>query len=324
MKKMIALLLVLGLMFTLVACADEEEPPTNESPREEAPYEPYAPEEEELASPVRPVEGVTAAGVRAEYVDEDVDLSQFNGYHSFVEAGIAEDLRVVITTELPIYDFHFVELGYTEFDAEDGESDIFKHATILYSLEELSPETPFVVNIEFLCWNSNRGIVFRDADFTEYIFEIVSSGYDGAVMLLELEWHFLRSPRTAVTGLIEDQNRAWTEITVSQNVGWSAETESILWETYTLNQADAEALMEMLSQMDAVEILTPFYRESQQADPFFKIEITYADGDADIIFNIEENSNFFRFTGTFGSHGDPGYVIALQIESLFAFLLEQF
>lgn len=323
MKKTGAVLLVLLLLLALFAgCDSAQAPAPSPAPGETLPIE-IVEHPEPAPEPGRPVEGVTAANVGVEYVDALMDLGQFAHYHSFTEASVSEDLRVIITTQAPIFDFYFVELDYTEVDWGDGEVNVFEHATVLYSLEELTPGVPFVVNVEFFCVNTNRGIVFRDADFNEYFFEIRASGYDGNVFLMELDWRMLRSPRTVVTGLVEDPNSPWAEIRIFRNAGWSAELESLLWEEQNLGQTDAAQLFEILATIEALEILTPFHNEGQHADPGFQIEITYADGRVEVIYNAGGGTHFFRFTGTYGSHGDPGYVLGIS-ETLLGFLFERF
>ena len=323
MKKILSILLIaLLLTLTLAACTEARGPTELEAvplPIEAAPE--MTPEHRETPepdrSPERPVAGVTAANVRARYLEE-FDLSLFEAYHEFVE--FANAPYIVITTEAPVSEFSFVELA-----EEDQEWGVFEWAEILHALDVLTPEVPFVVTWQALCWTANRGIVFFDEEYQqERFFEIIASGYDGALQLVEREWRILRSLRTPVSGIPENPEAPWTEITVSGGLSWDEALEAVVWsETHTLSYADAKEVLRILSTMDATEVLSPFHYEGQHAAPLFQIVILYGDETVETISSVETSSWFFRFTGTFGSHGDPGYVVGMS-EALFELLAAYF
>ena len=131
------------------------------------------------------------------------------------------------------------------------------------------------------------------------------------------------SPRTAVTGLLASSQSILTEISVAVNLGWSSEEEYLIWEERSLGIEDAEMVHRILATMDATEVLTPTHIESQQADTMFRIIIQYDDGSIETVYSIWGISTFYRYTGTYGSHGDPGYVVGMS-EDLRAFLVEYF
>jgi hypothetical protein len=106
-----------------------------------------------------------------------------------------------------------------------------------------------------------------------------------------------QSPRTPVTGILEEPGRAWTGIRFFGGIYTDA-----------LSPVDAEEVFRILSTMDAEEVLTPYHYESQQSDPMFKIFIDYDDGSVETIDSTETGRYFFRYTGTEGEHGDPGYI----------------
>jgi len=125
-----------------------------------------------------------------------------------------------------------------------------------------------------------------------------------------------RSLQTPVTGILASPEKAWTSISVTAWV--DLETNLCLYETggmaKTLRAATAEQVIHILATMDAIEVLTPEHFESQQSSPMFTIDITYADGSTEIISATELGAGFFRFTDTFGSSGDPGFVIGRSDE----------
>ena len=133
-----------------------------------------------------------------------------------------------------------------------------------------------------------------------------------------------RSPRTATTGILADPQRAFAEITVYVNLGWSAELESLIWEERALSFEDAQMIHNALATMDATEILTPTHIESQQADTKHRITIRYEDGSVETAYSIWGSiGTFYRYTGTYGSSGDPGFVFGIN-EALFEFLMTYF
>jgi len=327
MKKTLLILLVFLLVGVLVACTEaivsEEASPPVETERP-------MPEE----APERPVSGVTQ--VQVQHVPDEVwdlfedqpeflDLNQFDSYHEFLSFEEAPYVRVAITTQAAIQNFRFVAVE-RHFEEERETLEM----TILYALEELSPETPFVAQVLFHCFTSNRGMIFFDEEYgRDRFFTIFASGYDGALLLMEEieendRWIWLRSPRTAVIGILENPERPWTSISVMawmdpQSHEWLGEEGP----THILRMEDANRVMEILSTIEATEVLSPFHNERQPSNPFFTLEITCADGDTETIFTTDMGTWFLRFTDTFGSHGDPGYVVGMS-EALFELLKTYF
>ena len=332
----IALCVLLAAMaFTGCAVTGIEEVPYHppEPPPEPPAASPPALEEIPEPPPTNPVVGVTAANVQVHYVDDGlfshfeewnipmVALDQLGSYHEFVEFDEVDHPRIVVTTGETVQHFHFVELQW-EFEGDES----FVWATILYSLDELRPAQPFVVT--WMEWGTfpHRGISFEDEDGMIWIFAIQSSGYDGTLFLVDLEEiAILRSPRTAVTGILEDPEQDWTSISVTawlEPDQWPGEG-GAEGTTHTLSTEDAASAFEILSTMAATEVLTPFHMESQQSDPMFRLEITFADGSTETIHTTEAGIWFFRFTDTYGVHNDPGYVFG-ESEALFEILMAYF
>jgi len=247
----------------------------------------------------------------AELFHTFVDLSQLDSYHEFVEFEEENMPRIAIRTDVPLRNFHFVEVDFgPEYTME------FMRANIIYSKDRLTPDVPFVVTFLNRGTLPHRGIVFFDEEHQDYrFFSIMKSGYDDSLFLLEANSGLLRSPRTAVTGILQDPTRAWVEITASIVTGWSHELQELTWDTQVLNAEDANRVFEILSTMNAFEVLTPFHQEGQHSDPVYAIEITFADGGTESISTTTSGVHFFRFTDTFGNHNDPGYVMG-QSETL--------
>ena len=131
------------------------------------------------------------------------------------------------------------------------------------------------------------------------------------------------SPRTPAIGILSSPQRAFTEISVAINLGWSPEFEYLLWDERALTFEDAQMVHHILATMDATEILTPTHIESQQADTMFRIIIQYDDSSIETAYSVWGQDIFYRFTGTYGPHGDPGFVFGMS-QALFDFLTAYF
>jgi len=235
-----------------------------------------------------------------------VNLDQFASYHEVILSGEEAYTRIVITTEVPLRDFHFVEVDLYFLEQTE-----FMWAAILYSMDELTPETPFVASFLEQGTLPHRGIVFFDETFGWYrFFSINVSGYDGSIGLVEAENGLLRSPRTAVTGILADPNRAFTTIYVQE--GWDGAR-------HPLSAADAAEAHHLLTTMDATEVLTPFHYEGQHATAMFTLFLYYGTTHIETIYSTDSGQFFFRFTDTHGNDGDPGYVGGFN-EALYAIL----
>jgi len=233
-------------------------------------------------------EQATSAHVQVHFATDEL-LSRFDSYHEFVED--PDGIQIVVTTEAPISDVAFTELQL----AEDLEV-----VGTLYRVDELLPEHPLVITWMPQCSIPVRGISFTDTDNVFREFSIAVSGYDGSLILAELINQTTGSPRAAVTGILEAPEQAWTAIYVTENASRT---------THPLSAEDAEEAHRILATMEAEEVLFPAHDESQQSDPMFILEIRDDDAVVATILTTETGQHFFRFTGTYGDHGDPGYVI---------------
>jgi len=251
------------------------------------------------------------------------DELRLETYHEFVE--FADQPRIAITTDTPLRHFTFVELDFDFFESDN------MRVIILDSVDELSPETPFVVTWQPLGMVPHRGIFFTERN--EYagnfarVFSISESEYDGTLMLTELDDRgpWIGSPRRTVTGVLENPTRAWNSIEVTSwfeevDGQWHWREEGI---THILSAVSAARVHELLSTMDAFEVLTPFHYE-RQGETTINIKINFADGGNEFIMESNTaNFGFFRHTDTRGDHGDQGYVVGYS-EELYELLMTYF
>ena len=125
-------------------------------------------------------DGVTSANVQAHYM---VDEIPFASYHRFVDPEYPEAQEILFTTAATVHDFRFIEV-HTDWGADTELSP----GRVLYELDELTPEAPFVVTwVMFDTANIHRGISFVDEDGARRYFALHASGYDGELFLIELE-----------------------------------------------------------------------------------------------------------------------------------------
>ena len=115
--------------------------------------------------------------VSVDYATNDL-INKYDAVEEFDEAG---DQKIILTTNLAVKNFRFIEIGYRE---EDG-SIIFFENKPLFSLDEFLPNKPFVVTWIEQGAMPHRGIAFDDESGTTRHFYISMSGEDGSVLLVE-------------------------------------------------------------------------------------------------------------------------------------------
>ncbi|MCL2843007.1 MAG: hypothetical protein FWE28_05995 [Oscillospiraceae bacterium] len=305
-KRYVALFGAVLLLITLFAgCRAEADGSAAVEPLPEVIDQPELPEEPEVQetteTPDDPFEEATPANVQV-HVATDELLSQFDSYHEFVED--PDGIRVVVTTDAPVSDFAFTELRW------DEDVEVVGH---LYTLDTLLPETPFVITWMPQCAIPNRGISFTDTENVFREFSLAVSGYDGSLILSELAEQICSTPRTTVIGILDASELVWDAIYVTD----------MSHTTHRLSPEDAEEALRILTTMEAEEVLAPAHHEAQQSDPRFVLSIRDGDKTVAEIQSTETGQHFFRFTGTTGSNGDPGYVIG-ESEALGALLSAYF
>lgn len=108
-------------------------------------------------------------------------LSTYDSFAEFIEFDDEGYQRIIITTNVAVKDFKFIEVGFEEVDGDV----VFLENEVLYYLEELIPEEPFLVT--WMEWGSipHRGISFIDETGATRHFYLGMSGEDGSLYLAE-------------------------------------------------------------------------------------------------------------------------------------------
>jgi beta-lactamase regulating signal transducer with metallopeptidase domain len=108
-------------------------------------------------------------------------LNKYDSYNEFIEFKDEDYQRIVITPYIELKNFKFIEIGY---DESENKVKYFEK-NVLYSIDKLLPQKPFVVT--WMEWGSipHRGISFVDENNKTRSFYIAQSGKDGALLLLE-------------------------------------------------------------------------------------------------------------------------------------------
>lgn len=82
-------------------------------------------------------------------------------------------------------------------------------------------------------------------------------------------------------------------------------------DTVELTDDQAVELLKLFSEAESREFLYPTHPSAQMSDPVYVINISFSDGQEDVLYSTERGARFFyRFTGTYGEQGDQGYVLA--------------
>ena len=190
-----AILLALMLMVA-VACAKPgttdngaPEPPGPDTPavtegETPDPAEPDGPDvqpaEEPAEQPAQnpsPPEAFVSVGFAT---DELMDGFEMH----IVDRSVTEGtIKVIIMPAVPLKDFKFTEIGMNE---DDPDNMLFEKA-IIYEADELTPEWPFVVGIDFFGTFPTRGISFVGENNMARHFAIAESGNDGSLFLIEFQ-----------------------------------------------------------------------------------------------------------------------------------------
>lgn len=110
-------------------------------------------------------------------------LGEYDVYSEFIDFEDEYSQRVVFTTNTEVKDFNYIEISFKEI----GDNIAFFESKILYSLAELTPEQPFVLNWLAAGTIPQRGITFLDENGDKQYFYLTTSGKDGSLMLVEFE-----------------------------------------------------------------------------------------------------------------------------------------
>ncbi len=152
--------------------ASSSQPPVVSSEQSSAPSS-----EPPSSSSQPPTEDVE---ISALYATDEV-LSGYDSYEEFIEFDDTDYPKIVITTNVTLQNFAFIEVGYRE----EAESIVFYESNTLHSLSELSPEKPFVVTWMEQGVIPHRGVTYSDEYGTQKYYAISMSGEDGSLLLTE-------------------------------------------------------------------------------------------------------------------------------------------
>ena len=205
MKKMLALLLVLGLMFTLVACTNEEEPLRNEPPLEEAPYEPEEEElpleldmeedpyeEEGFGQELRPTDGTPAEidsaenlarlGLTITRINEEnageMPMIRHDFFYQFMHEARGQNLPaegsgddLLIMADVPLYDFSIIAITNEDI----GDELAFIPVSTLDQVDLLAGEGYHIIDFVAVGQMPFSAITFRTEDGQRFYFAIIQN-----------------------------------------------------------------------------------------------------------------------------------------------------
>ncbi|MDO4270786.1 MAG: hypothetical protein Q4C72_07680 [Eubacteriales bacterium] len=180
MKKITVLLLLTSLLFLLCACGEKQFAVFTVVEGENPP----ASEPVETTSPVQETPDSGTAMVSAIYADEAF-FSDHDAFDEFSEDDSEYSVKVAFTTDAAVEDFKFLRLGFVDAD-ETGKFQ-FEIAEELYTLEELSPQCPLVVDVTLEGIVPDRGISYVDQDGAVKYYALQMSGKDDSLLLTEFD-----------------------------------------------------------------------------------------------------------------------------------------
>jgi hypothetical protein len=115
--------------------------------------------------------------VRVDYATDEL-INKYDAVEEFEEAGFQ---KIIFTTNRAVKNFRFIEISYQE---EDGNIKFIENK-VLYSIDELLQERPFVVTWMEQGAIPHRGVAFDDESGTTRHFYLSMSGEDGSLLLVE-------------------------------------------------------------------------------------------------------------------------------------------
>ena len=119
-----------------------------------------------------------SANIQIDHVSDDLLKNFEMPYEYIVDENGAE---VMIWTDIAIRHFTLYEIGY---DFEDDNFALYPD-NILYTIDELPPERPFVITMYMPEIIPTHGFSFTDSDNTKRHYLIQESGMDGSVFISE-------------------------------------------------------------------------------------------------------------------------------------------
>ncbi len=124
---------------------------------------------------------VTQVHFTAEYASEEFMANPEN-YH-FYDDPDNDWTPVLFKTNVTVTNVRFLEIDVVDFDAIELE---YKEVGVLYTLDEMTPEKPFVAETEFADILAVRGISFQAPDGSTRTYILQDSAMDGSLIFTEL------------------------------------------------------------------------------------------------------------------------------------------
>ena len=157
--------------------ASASEPPASSSGPPAPPSEPPA-----SSSQAQPEDVI----ISIDYATDKV-LSGYASYEEFDEFDGGDYPRIVISTNMPLRDFTYIDVGIRE----EGADIVLYENAMLDWVDELTPERPFVATWMERGSIPHRGISYTDEYGSIKYYAISMSGEDGSLLLTRILSHTL-------------------------------------------------------------------------------------------------------------------------------------
>lgn len=120
----------------------------------------------------------TEAVLKADYASEE--LLKGGKYQEFISEDSEYTVKMAFSSNEVLTDVQFSSLGYDD----DGN---YQVAEILYTLEEITPDMPFVAGVVFYGDMTAYGISFNDSSRQRHNYAVSISGRNGELILNECD-----------------------------------------------------------------------------------------------------------------------------------------
>jgi hypothetical protein len=142
---------------------------------------------------------------------------KYSSFNEYIDNNSGE--KILIRTDIAIINFDFISIG---FEFEEGQFSFFSEK-ILYSINELPPEKPFVVRAIISEGIPSLGISYFDENNVKRYFYISESGMDGSLSLVEFK---NKRPSSVSSGDLKYSDLAGLPFYFSSGAGaWSTAVE---------------------------------------------------------------------------------------------------
>lgn len=122
----------------------------------------------------------TSTWLNADYATDEL-IGKYASCKEFIEFDEDGYQKIIFVANTELKDFKFITIGHRS----ENNSVFFFEESVLYSIDKLTPEEPFVVT--WVEWGTmpHRGISFVDENNVTRYFTITSSGLDGSLLITE-------------------------------------------------------------------------------------------------------------------------------------------